>query len=94
VSVAYLQQDFRPAAAIDATGLAPIPLVLIVRRVGAEDETSLPAAEVRAIVAALYGMYGQHLRERDMSRLWRHLDGLAAGDGPVELLPPTAEPTA
>jgi GNAT superfamily N-acetyltransferase len=90
--VAYLQPDFRPAAAIDATGVRPVPFVLIVRRVGLEDEPSLPPAEVRAIVSALYRMYGEHLRERDMRGLWDDLDGLVGGDGAVGLVPPTSEP--
>jgi GNAT superfamily N-acetyltransferase len=92
-TVAYLQPDFRSAAEIDATGLVPVPFVLIVRRVGVEDERSLPAAEVRAIVGALYRMYGQHLRESDMKELLRHRDGLIDGDGRVRLVPPTSEPT-
>src|SRR5262245_52501099 len=87
-AVAYLQPDFRPAADIDATGLAPLPLVLVVRRVGAEAEERLPTAEVCAIVGALYRMYEQHLRERDMQSLWRHLDGLLGGGGPVRLVAP------
>jgi hypothetical protein len=85
-TVAYLQPDFRPAAEIDATGLAPLPLVLIVRRVGVEGEERLPGAEVCAIVGALYRMYEQHLRERDMRSLWGHLHGLLDGGGPVRLV--------
>ena len=92
-TVAYLQPDFRPAVEIDATGLAPLPLVLIVRRVGAEEEERLPAAEVCAIVGALYRMYEQHLRARDMQILWEHLDGLLDGRGPVRLVGPASSRT-
>lgn len=91
-AVDYLQPDFRPAAEIDRTGLAPLPLVLIVRRCGAEAEPTLPASEARAIVSSLYLMYGRQFRERDMSRMWQHLDSLPAGERAIRLLDP-AEPS-
>jgi GNAT superfamily N-acetyltransferase len=89
-SVAYLQPDFRPAAEIDASALAPLPFVLIVRRVGAEAEETLPSSRVRAIVGALYRMYQQHLRADDMRELWRRLDEMVDGDEPVRLVRPTS----
>jgi GNAT superfamily N-acetyltransferase len=84
----YHQPDFRPAAAIDASGLLPLPLSLIVRRVGREDEASLPASEVRAIVRALYAMYGAHQRDTDMAPLWARHAALPDGDQRIALLVP------
>ncbi len=88
-AVPYRQPDFRDPATIDAQGLRPLPLALILRRVGAERERVVHGAEVRAIVAALYAMYAAHLREVDMDPLWRHLERLPDGDTPVALRPPT-----
>lgn len=88
-TVRYLQPDFRPPATIDATGVEPLPLVLIVRRVGADAEDDLPGDEVRAIVSALYLMYGQKFRESDMRTIWERFESLPSGDARVRLVPPT-----
>lgn len=53
----YLQPDFRPPAEIDATGVQPVELALVLRRVGDEAATTLPGRELRDLVAALYTMY-------------------------------------
>ncbi len=84
--VAYRQPDFRPAADIDATGVKPLPLALMVRRIGAESETHIPGSELRAIVHALYTMYGVHQRDADMTTLWPRIDALPGGDEQVRLL--------
>jgi GNAT superfamily N-acetyltransferase len=84
----YLQPDFRAPAAIDTTGVTPLPLALMVRRVGREDEDTMPGAELRGIVRALYTMYGVHQRQRDMAPLWPRLDALPAADEQVRLLAP------
>lgn len=86
--VAYHQPDFRPAAAIDASGVAPLPLTLVVRRVGRETEHAMPASEVRAVVRALYAMYGAHQRTSDMAPLWERFAALPDGDEPVALVEP------
>jgi len=86
--VAYRQPDFRPAAAVDASGVHAVPLSLIVRRVGRESETTVPASEVRSVVRALYAMYGAHQREADMVSLWQHFAALPDGDEQIELLVP------
>jgi hypothetical protein len=86
--VAYHQPDFRTAAAIDASAVTPLPLSLIVRRVGREDEDTLPASEVRAIVRALYVMYGAHQRPADMAPLWTRHAALPEGDEQIALLAP------
>lgn len=85
--VDYQQPDFRPPGAIAATGLRPVPLMLIVRRVGAEDERSVAGAEVRGLVAALYTMFGVHVRREHMAPLWSRLAALPEPDARVELRP-------
>ena len=88
--VDYRQPDFRTPAAIDASTLTPLPLALMVRRVGDEDATTVPGAAVRALVRALYTMYGVHQRARDMAPLWRRIDALPAEHEPVRLLSHTS----
>lgn len=86
--IAYHQPDFRPPAAIDASGVEPVPLSLVVRRVGRESEPGMPASEVRAVVHALYAMYGAHQRDADMAPLWARHAALPDGDEQVDLLAP------
>jgi GNAT superfamily N-acetyltransferase len=84
-SVRYMQPDFRPPAEIDASSVQPVPLALVMRRVGREAEPTLPGAEVRAIVEALYTMFGVHMRADHMAPLWALLDHLP-GPGETVLL--------
>ncbi|MFN8603209.1 MAG: hypothetical protein U0842_22285 [Candidatus Binatia bacterium] len=86
--IGYHQPDFRPPADIDASGVEPVPLTLVVRRVGREDEHVMPASEVRAVVRALYAMYGAHQRPNDMAPLWARHAALPHGDEQVALLAP------
>ena len=72
--VRYVQPDFRPPAEIDASSVQPVPLSLVVRRVGREHESAVAGAEVRAIVRALYTMFGVHTRADHMAPLWGLLD--------------------
>jgi len=85
--VRYVQPDFRSPQEIDATSVQPLPLVLVVRRVGRETEESLPGDEVRAIVEALYGMFGVHAAERHMQPLRAVVEALPHTE-PVALQPP------
>lgn len=73
-AVRYLQPDFRPAAEIDASSVQPVPLALVIRRVGREHEPTLSGGEVRAIVGALYSMFGAHARADHLAPLWALLD--------------------
>jgi len=84
--VDYRQPDFRPPADIDATGVHPLPLALMVRRVGAEDRPTISGDALRAIVRALYTMYAVHQRDGDMAPLWARIDALPDGDEQVRLL--------
>lgn len=88
--VTYMQPDFRPPAEIDATEPRPVPLMLVVRRVGAEAERTIGGAELRTIVAALYGMYGLHAPPAHMAPLWSLLAQFPGPDASVPLLPPLA----
>lgn len=84
--VPYHQPDFRPAAEIDATEVRPVPLMLVLRRVGREHEHEVPAAEVREIVTGLYTLFAVHQRREHMLPLWT-LQGALPAAGTVPLLP-------
>jgi len=89
--VGYLQPDFRAHHEIDLSGgPSPIPLSLIVRRVGREQEESLTGAEVRRIAASLYKMYGVGFRPRDMEAVKSSLEAYPSAGDPIPLIPPTA----
>jgi GNAT superfamily N-acetyltransferase len=85
----YAQPDFRPASEIDRSEVIPLPLSLVVRRVGREHETSIEAAAVREIVAALYTMFSATMEAGHMKPLWARLEPLSATAAPLNLLRPT-----
>ena len=87
--VDYWQPDFRAPAEIDASELRPVPLTLVVRRVGRESEERVTGGEIRSLVHALYAMFGVHVRPRDMQPLWKLADRLPDDDESVALIPPT-----
>ena len=69
--IQYLQPDFRPFPVIDQKGGAkPLPLNLILRRVGLEAEPEMSGSELKRLVRALYTMYGASFREKDMASVW------------------------
>ncbi len=97
--VQYFQPDFRSPQVIDADGgPCPLPLHLVIRRVGRETEREISRAEVKRIVSALYHMYGACFRKQDMASLWEQVrtsyssdlvEPDLADDGvPVRLLSP------
>jgi hypothetical protein len=88
--VPYCQPDFRAADEIERTGVQPVPYALVIRRVGRETERSLPGAEVRAIVTALYTMFGLHTRADHMASLWACLEHLPPETEAIALLPPAS----
>ena len=87
--VDYAQPDFRNPVAIEASGVQPVPLGLIIRRVGRETEHQISGAEVRAIVSALYEMFEVHMRPEHMAPLWVRYDGLPSPNLLLELVNPT-----
>jgi hypothetical protein len=85
----YLQPDFRAPDEIDASGgPRPLSLSLLVRKVGDESRSALPAESVRHIAGSLYRMYGAEFREGDMAAVWENLERFPS-DGAVPLVPPT-----
>lgn len=90
--VGYLQPDFRAHHEIDlGGGPKPIPLCLIIRKVGREDEDFVTGAEVRRIARSLYKMYGRGFRTKDMEPLHASLENYPAPDEKIPLIPPTAQ---
>jgi hypothetical protein len=73
-AVRYCQPDVRTADEIDRTSVQPVPLALIVRQVGREAETSISGAAVRHLAAALYTMFGVHVRPDHLAPLWALLE--------------------
>ena len=65
----YAQPDFRPSSGFGAEGPVAIPLVLIVRRVGREDEVAMAGAEVADVVDALYALYAVQLAPSAVAEL-------------------------
>jgi len=86
--VHYAQPDFRTATAIRAGSVEPVPLDLVLRRVGREHERRVAGEEVRAIVAALYAMFAAHVRPEHMAPLWALHERLPAPHDAVALVPP------
>ena len=88
--VPYLQPDFRVPSQIDASGAPePIPMALIIRRVGRKNETSAPASLIRSLIHDLYTLYSKTFRACDMAPLWDRWRSLPDGPTPISLLPPT-----
>lgn len=85
----YLQPDFRPPAAIDATSVQPVELALILRLVGDEDASTIRGAELRDLVAALYTMYASvGTPDAHMAPLWARLAAFPPDHAAVPLRPP------
>lgn len=88
--VNYLQPDFRDPMEIDKTsGPRPLPLCLMLRRVGHEHETTLGGDELLQVVHSLYRMYGVGFRESDMNVVMDSLADYPPSTDIVDLLPPT-----
>jgi hypothetical protein len=89
-SIDYLQPDFRPSELIDREGRPlPVPLSLLLRRLGREHEREITGRELRALVESLYAMYEETLRPQDMVPMWQSLEMYPEGDERVALVLPT-----
>lgn len=89
--VNYLQPDFRAPEEIDISGgPVPVPLCLVLRRVGLESERELDAREVRRVARSLYKMYGMEFRERDMRVVLDSLETYPAEGEKIPLISPTS----
>lgn len=83
----YLQPDFRPPAVIDSSGDSqPLHLVLMLRRIGREQEDSTCVGEIRHIVQCLYHMYAQGIRPQEMTPVLQSLESYPRHDLAVKLL--------
>jgi len=86
----YSQPDFRAPESLAATTPAPVPLALVVRRVGAETEETMPAAEVAAVVESIYAVYGVHVSAAALGPLRAAIAARTARQPTFRLLPPLA----
>ena len=86
----YAQPDFRAPEALVRATPRPVPLGLVLRRVGSEDETTMPAAELAAIVEAIYTVYGVHVPAAALDPLRAAAKHWTARQPRFRLLPPTA----
>jgi hypothetical protein len=83
----YAQPDFRVLAGGEGSA---IPLGLVVRRVGREHEREMPAAEVAALVDAIYAVYGVHIPAAVLEPFRAAAAEWTARTPTFPLLPPTA----
>lgn len=88
--VPYLQPDFRAPHEIEKNGPQPVPLALVLRRIGREEENSISGAEIRRFISALYTMYGREMRTADMAAVHASLADYPGRDERIRLVPPTA----
>jgi hypothetical protein len=83
----YAQPDFRSR---EGAIPRPIPLALVLRRVGREGEATMPAAEVAGLIDAIYAVYGVHLPAAALDPLRAAARDWTARQPSFRLLPPTA----
>ncbi len=86
----YAQPDFRTAEVAAGALRPPIPLALVLRRVGRENESSMPAAELAAVVDAIYAVYAVHIPAAALDPLRAAAKDWTARHASFRLLPPTA----
>jgi GNAT superfamily N-acetyltransferase len=90
VAAPYAQPDFRPPELLAGDAPRPVPLGLIVRRVGRETDTEMPAAELAAVVGAIHTVYGVHVPAVALDPLRAAAAVWTGRPTPFRLLPPTA----
>ncbi len=86
----YAQPDFRAPEILAGATPRPVPLELVLRRVGREHASSMPAAEVAAVVEAIYAVYGVHVPAPALDPLRAAARDWTARHPSFRLLPPTA----
>jgi GNAT superfamily N-acetyltransferase len=87
-AVPYAQPDFRPAESLAGESPVPIPLELVVRRVGREQERALSAAELSAIVESIYAVYAVHVPASALGPLQRAAADWTRSRAEFALVPP------
>ena len=85
----YAQPDFRASEVLAGATPRPISLGLVLRRVGREDETAMPGAELAAVVEAIYAVYGVHTPAATLDPLRAAAKNWTARQPSFRLLPPT-----
>ena len=89
--VSYLQPDFRDPVEIDlSSGPQPLPLTLMLRRIGHEAEDFVGGAEILHGVKALYKMYAAEFRSADMHQVYESLKTYPSHSDRIPLKLPTA----
>lgn len=87
----YRQPDFRDPEVIRETGNRPLPLMLLVRRMGRERQAQLPIDEARGLMRLLYDDFADHvapdLLENSLQLVLDRLEERARRKSFVELLP-------
>ncbi|HEY8154390.1 MAG TPA: hypothetical protein VII72_09720 [Myxococcota bacterium] len=86
----YAQPDFRSSEALAGATPRPVPLGLVLRRVGRESESAMPAAELAAVVEAIYAVYAVHVPAASLDPLRAAAKDWTARHATFRLLPPTA----
>jgi GNAT superfamily N-acetyltransferase len=86
----YAQPDFRPPEILAGATPQAVPLGLVLRRVGREAEDAMPAAEVAAVVEAIYSVYAVHVPAAALDGLRASAARWTARQPSFRLLPPTA----
>jgi GNAT superfamily N-acetyltransferase len=84
----YAQPDFRELPPGESP--RPVPLNLVLRRVGREQEPTMPAVELAAVVEAIYAVYGVHTAPALLDPLRAAATAWTARRASFALLPPTA----
>jgi GNAT superfamily N-acetyltransferase len=86
----YAQPDFRAPELLAGAKPKPVPLELVLRRVGREHEDEMPAAEIVAVVDAIYAVYRVHIPAAALDPLRAAAADWTARHGSFRLLPPSA----
>ncbi len=86
----YAQPDFRAPELLAGATPRPVPLELVLRRVGREHESAMPSAEVAAVVEAIYAVYGVHVPAAALDPLRAAAAHWTSRHPSFRLLPPTA----
>lgn len=85
----YLQPDFRAPEEIARSAPRSIPFALVLRRVGREDETAMPAAELAAVIESIYAVYAVHVPPVALEPVRADAARWLAREPSFRLLPPT-----
>ena len=91
----YMQPDFRPIGVTDAdpAGPKPIPMDILLRRIGFERKTTVGSQKVVAEIELIYAMYAVAFREKDMAPCYKWLEEFKKRtDTSYKLYPPTLVP--